>query len=345
MASEPVKLPPTMKAWLWDTASGGLEKNLYKSDTAKRPGRTLHGDQVLVKVISMALNPADYKVPEMGMVYRLVVSTPASPGIDFCGRVMATGPEVTGTNAVKPGQLVFGSLMPPLQCGSLAEFLVTPVNGLAPLPEGVDPDDAATVGVAGQTAYQVIKDQVQSGDHVFINGASGGVGVFAIQIAKALGCQVTATCSTRNVDLCKELGADEVIDYTVTDVLEVLRKQGPLFSLALDQVGPPEDIYRESHNFLLPGKPFAQVGNATLFSTVHRLLRPKMLGGGQRPYQLVFYKTRHENLQQIGEWMQQGKVKAVIDSTYEFDDAVKAFEKLRTNRARGKIVIHVTPKD
>ncbi|KAL1964742.1 hypothetical protein VTN77DRAFT_6609 [Rasamsonia byssochlamydoides] len=345
MAAETAAAPPTMKAWLWTNATGGLEKNLYRSDSATRPGQTLSRDQVLVQVISMSLNPADYKVPEMGLVLKLAVSTPASPGLDFCGRVVAMGPAAaTAVNGLKPGQLVFGCLNPPLQFGALAEYVVCPLSLLVPLPEGVDPDHAATIGIAGQTAYQVIRPRVSEGDRVFINGGSGGCGIYAIQIAKILGCHVTVTCSTRNIDLCKALGADEVIDYTATDVVQTLEAKGPVFSLVIDMIGTPDNLYKECHHFLLPGKPFVQVGIATVGSAVDRLLRPRLLGGGQRPYQLVLFRNQQDQLRQLGEWIQQGKIKVVLDSTFEFDDAVKAYEKLRTQRARGKIVVHVTPK-
>lgn len=332
-------IPSIMKAWLWTTTSGGLEKNLTNSDTAHRPGQTLRPNQVLIKVMSTSINPADYKVPEMGFIYKCVVSTPASPGMDYSGKVVATGSKVSN---VKIGQLVFGCLPLPNQYGTLAEYIVSRDDVVVPLPEGVGLDDAATVGIAGQTAIQVIKDnQVKAGDHIFINGGSGGVGTYAIQIAKALGCQVTATCSTRNVELLKSIGADEVLDYTAVDLIQHLRKQGPLYSLALDMVGKPDELYRECHNFLLPGKAFAQVGNESHFSTAGRLVTPRIFGGGQRPYRLVFFKNRYDDLQQVAEMIREGKVKPVIDSVYEFDDAVKAFERLRSHRARGKIVVKV----
>lgn len=330
-----------MKAWLWTDATGGLEKNIYRSDMATRPGQTLYKDQVLVQVISTSLNPADYKVPEIGLLLKLAVSTPASPGLDFCGRVVATGPAATG---LKPGQLVFGCLNPPLQFGALAEYVVCPSNVLVPLPEGVDPDHAATIGIAGQTSYQVLRPQVSEGDRVFINGGSGGCGIYAIQIAKILGCHVTVTCSTRNIELCKDLGADEVIDYTATDVVQTLKQKGRVFSLVVDMIGSPDDLYRESHHFLLPGKPFVQVGVASMLTAAERLLRPRLLGGGQSPYQVVLFRNRQDQLRQLGEWIQQSKIRVVLDSTFEFDDTVKAFEKLRTHRARGKIVVHVSPK-
>lgn len=343
MTDNTSQIPSIMTAWLWSSASGGLQNNLHKSDTAHRPGQSLRPHQCLIKISSTSLNPADYKVPEdtPSLLWKCVVSSPASPGMDFSGEVVATGAQVTN---VRIGQRVFGCLPLPRQHGALAEYSVADGRLVAVVPEGVDVDDAATVGIAGQTALQVIKGQVQAGDHVFINGGSGGVGTYAIQIAKAYGCQVTATCSTRNVELLKSIGADEVIDYTAVDVVDYLRKQGPLFSLALDMIGKPDSMYRECHNFLLPGKPYAQVGNESHFSTAGRFITPRMLGGGQRPYQLVFFKNRYEDLKEIADLMRDGKVKPVIDTVFEFDDAVKAFERLRTNRARGKVVVRVAPR-
>lgn len=343
MTDNSAQIPSIMTAWLWSSTSGGLQNNLYKSETVHRPGQTLRPHQCLIKVYSCSLNPADYKVPEdaPGLLWKCVVSMPASPGMDFCGEVVATGAKVTN---VRIGQRVFGCLPLPRQYGALAEYSVADAGLVVPVPDGVSVDDAATVGIAGQTALQVIKGQVQAGDHVFINGGSGGVGTFAIQIAKAYGCQVTATCSTRNVDLLKSIGADEVIDYTAVDVVDYLRKQGPLFSLALDMIGKPDNMYRESHNFLLPGKIYAQVGNESHLSTAGRLVTPRLLGGGQRPYKLVFFKNRYEDLKEIADMMCDGKLKPVIDTVFEFDDAVKAFERLRTNRARGKVVVRIIPR-
>jgi len=341
MAVDSNALPSTMRAWLWTSATGGLEKNLHLSQSAIRPGQQLQKDQVVVQVISMSLNPADYKVPEMGMPAKLVISTPSSPGIDFCGRVVATGPAL---KEFSPGQLVFGCLGRPMQFGPLAEYLVCPSSAIASLPPGVDPDHAATIGVAGQTAYQVLYPPKTAGDRVFINGGSGGCGLYCIQIAKILGWHVTVTCSTRNISLCQELGADEVIDYTSTDVVQTLKDKGLVFGLVIDMIGTPENLYSECHHFLRPGQPYVQVGVASLWSAVGRFLRPALLGGGKRKLQFVFFSNVKTSLVQLGEWIQEGKIKVVLDSTFEFDDALKAYEKLRTHRARGKIVVHVTEK-
>jgi NADPH:quinone reductase-like Zn-dependent oxidoreductase len=334
-------LPSTMRAWLWTSAAGGLEKNLHLSQSAIRPGQQLQKDQVVVQIISMSLNPADYKMPEMGLFAKLVISTPSSPGIDFCGRVVAVGSAVEG---FPPGQLVYGCLGRPTQFGPLAEYLVCPSRVVASLPPGVDPDHAATIGVAGQTAYQVIRPPSKAGDRVFINGGSGGCGLYGIQIAKILAWHVTVTCSTRNVALCQELGADEVIDYTATDVVKALKDKGPVFGLVVDMIGMPDNLYRECHHFLRPGQPYLQVGVVSMLSAVGRFLRPALLGGGKRKFQFVFFSNAHSSLVQLGEWIREGKIKVVLDSTFEFEDALKAYEKLRTQRARGKIVVHIAAK-
>ena len=327
-----------MKAWLYTTTTNGLEKNLTLHPSARTPA-TPGPSQLLIRVLSASINPADYKVPEMPIVSRVLVSKPASPGMDFAGRVVSTGPEVSGFES---GQLVYGTTAIPTQFGSLGEYMVVGKDNVAVLPEGVEPDQASTVGIAAQTAYQSLVPYVSKGHRVFVNGGSGGCGIFAIQFAKVVGCHVTTTCSSRNVQFCKDLGADEVIDYTTEDVVGVLKGQGQVYDHVIDHIGLPENLYNESNSFLRPGKAFVQVGAASMSIFANRLVWPGFLGGGKRKYVIFMMKHKKEDIEQIGEWMGQGKVRAVIDSTYEFEDAVKAFEKLRTQRSKGKIVIHVS---
>ncbi|KAI9039988.1 NAD(P)-dependent alcohol dehydrogenase [Aspergillus affinis] len=340
MADATHPIPSTMKAWMYHSAGVDFEKKLTL-ETAARAPPSLRPDQLLVQVLSASINPADFKVPEMGLVSKVIVSTPASPGMDFCGRVVVTGPAVT---KVSPGQLVYGTTAKPVPFGSLAEYMAVGEHNIAALPDGVDPDHAATLGVAGLTAYQAVVPYVTNGDKVFINGGSGGCGIFAIQFAKLLGCHVTTTCSGRNADFCRELGADEVIDYTTEDVLAVLKAKGQVFAHVVDHIGTPEALYRECDAFLLPGKAFVQVGASSMLIFVNRVAWPGFLGGGKRKYDILLCRMRPDELAQIGEWVQQGKVKVVVDSTFEFADTVQAFEKLRLGRTRGKIVVHVSEK-
>lgn len=330
-----------MRAWQYSRTSGGLEKNLTINASAALPTRK--PDQHLVKVLAAALNPVDYKPAEIPGVARFAITKPATPGIDFAGTVVqpATG------SSLKPGQLVFGSCgTSPLAGGALREFSISGVQSTCAIPDGVDPVDMATIGVAGLTAYQSIVPHVKSGGKVFINGGSGGTGVFGIQFAKAVGCHVTTTCSTANVELCKTLGADRVIDYKQETVLDVLLKaQESKFDHAVDNVGSDEQLPLQCHRFLRPGALLVMVGGEpslkSLTQALKRVFLPGFLGGVKGNVQMFWPEQKVQDLQQIAEWMQAEKVKAVIDSRFPFEQAVEAFRKLKTGRARGKIVIDV----
>jgi NADPH:quinone reductase-like Zn-dependent oxidoreductase len=333
----------TMKAWQFTSATGGLDKNLYQPASGAPKPRP-YDDQILVEVHSMALNPADYKVPELGMIARPLISMPAIPGMDFSGRVAELGSKV---DWARVGEMVYGTYTGSLGKGTLAQYVAVGREMVIGTPEGVDVDDAATIGVAGLTAYQAVKPYVEEGkgNKVFVNGGSGGTGVWTIQIAKALGCHVTASCSTANIDLCKSLGADEVLDYKKEDIVEQLKASGEVFHLIVDNIGTPANLYKASDAFLVPGGTFAQVGAGVGFAPAVQIATsaflPNFLGGGKNKYQMVICKTRFEELGQLGKWMKEGKVKAVIDEKFAWEDAPMAFEKLKLGRTKGKIVVKV----
>ncbi|OTB02648.1 hypothetical protein M426DRAFT_322413 [Hypoxylon sp. CI-4A] len=341
MASSDIK---TMKAWTYTSTTGGLEKNLRSVADASPPfSQTLPGDAILVRVRYASLNPADHKLPEVPVLGRVVIPPPASPGMDFAGEVAQTGGAASDDFAV--GDEVFGRVAA-TRFGALGEYVVARRDGLAKVPSGVSLADASCVGTAGQTAYQCIAPYVAhgAGDWVFVNGGSGGTGTFGIQIAKAVGCRVVASCSGRNADLCRSLGADEVIDYTAENVSAVLKAKGQVFKLVVDNVGSaPTDLYKAADHYLLPEGRFVQIGGETSLADVTSILSrgflPSILGGGKRKWEYLVTKNVHEDLDQIAEWMKEGKVKAVIDETFEYENAPKAVEKLKTGRARGKIVV------
>jgi NADPH:quinone reductase-like Zn-dependent oxidoreductase len=252
---------------------------------------------------------------------------------------------------IRSNKLVFGRLHHPTSYGTLGQFIIAPHAGCIPLPSGIDPDHAAAAGTAALTAYQCIVPTVKQGDRVFINGGSGGTGVFGIQFAKEKGCHVTTSCSGRNVQLCKDLGADEVIDYRTTNVAQELKAQARshgVFDLVVDNVGEPQELYKASDAFLKEGGKFVQVGAAAtlngIYSILWRMCWPSLLGGGKRKLELLQVKNKEDDFRQIGEWMQRGKVRAVIEETFELGEATRAYEKLKTGRTRGKIVVHVTEK-
>ncbi|KAJ5873797.1 uncharacterized protein N7529_002227 [Penicillium soppii] len=331
--------PEAMQAWLYSGTSGGLEKNL-RFEPATRAPPAPQGNEVLVRVISAALNPVDYKFPEMGLPARMLIGMPASPGMDFCGRVVATGPLA---KHLKEDQLIYGCPARPVQFGSLGEYLSITADKIAVLPNGVPIDNAASLPVAGLTAYQSLEGYVKAGEKVLINGASGGCGIFAIQIAKQMGCHVTTISSTRNIELCLRMGADEVIDYTAhKDLVAKLQERNVVFDCVVDHIGLPSTLYYQCHHFLKEDGTFVQVGASSIMTFLGRLGWPSFLGGGQRKYVAVMVKTDQKQLVQLGEWLAEGKIKIQLDSVYELHDAEKAFQKLRSGRARGKIVVHVS---
>lgn len=333
----------TMKAWQYTSANGALEKNLHLNENAAQPSQALAESDVLVEVISMGLNPVDYKLAEMGWVAKAMIRTPATPGLDFSGRVVSTG---SAMDSFKTGDVVFGRL-DPTQHGTLGQFIIAKYDGCALLPDGVETDQGAAVGTAGLTAYQTIVPNVKAGDRVFINGGSGGTGTFGIQIAKAIGCHVTVSCSTGKALLCRELGADEVIDYTTTSISQKLKENGQIYSVVVDNVGTsPLDLYKASDDFLLPQGKFVHVGGAASLESAKtiakRLLLPGILGGGKRKFEVYSTKNKHDDLVHIGQWVMEGKVKAVIDRVFEFGDAPKAIERLKMGRNTGKVIVHIT---
>lgn len=343
--------PQKMRAWTYSNASGGLDKALQlQTDTSPPPKTLLGKDSVLVHVSHMSLNPADYKVPELGLLSKLVIPVPASPGMDFSGTVTAVGSDV---KTYQPGQKVFGRVEPiKNKYGALAEYIIVKDGeGIATAPAGWEDkiDQLACVGTCGLTALQSIQSYASTGDKIFINGGSGGTGTFGIQIAKALGLHVTVSCSGANAELCRSLGADETIDYKEQKVSDVLKAKGKVFKLVVDNVGftPPgqEDLYTAANAFLVDDGHFIQVGGGAsvqqIKSVVSRSFVPGFLGGGKRKFVMVVTKQNHEGLAKIGEWMREGKIKGVIDEVFQYEDAPKAYAKLKTGRAKGKIVVVV----
>lgn len=380
--------PTTMRAWTYDSASGGLEKTLYLNEIATPPpASALTKDAVLVRVLYASLNPADYKLAELGLLARPLVAPPAHPGMDYAGRVVRAGAAAGQT--YRPGDLVFGRVEPS-RYGTLAEYVVVRSGeGIARVPEGMvkegkeEEDDAlaqlAAVGTCGLTALQSIEPYLPGGKaageegkgtapRVFINGGSGGTGTFGIQIARALGCRVTTSCSGANAELCRSLGAEEVIDYRTQDVGEALRQQvqqqqqgnqedksssSALFRVVVDNVGltpaGQQDLHKAADGFLAAdGGCFVQVGGgasgAAVAATARRALLPGFLGGGRRRWKMIMTAQSHAGLARIGAWMAAGEVRAVVDEVFPFERAAQAYTKLKTGRAKGKIVVKVSEK-
>ena len=170
-----------MKGWQYSATTGGIEKHLHLKDDLPQPSaENLSQDKLLIETIWVSLNPGDFKGPEGGFFSRLQIRFPAIPGYDFCGPVKAVHPSNTQS---KPGDLVFGNLAHPRTHGTLTQYFVAWQSYCVPVPEGLSLEDAAAIPSVSVTAYKSLAPFIKSGQKVFINGGSGGVGMFAIQIA------------------------------------------------------------------------------------------------------------------------------------------------------------------
>ncbi|KAI8716306.1 PKS-ER domain-containing protein [Fusarium sp. LHS14.1] len=332
-----------MQIWQYSSPVEKIEDSLTIKDQVPIPSHSSLGkDELLIKVITASINPVDYKLPESGIIGRIMIPNPATPGLDFCGRVVDKHSTIT---RFEEGQLVFGSFAAHKQLGTLAQYTVVSAACCALLPEGINPSDGAAVGTAATTAYQSLMPyKLPSAANIFINGGSGGVGTWAIQLAKAMGAKVTTTCSTRNLELCQHLGADNVVDYTKNDVTEFLKQQGAVYDLVIDNVGNRPDLYDNSHLMLKAGGTFVQVGVGESMSLkgIASTMKKQIWPFGPPRFYFVNMKNSTEFFQVIGRWMAEGRVKPVIAAQFDWKDVPEAFRQLQEGRSPGKIVVNVS---
>lgn len=243
--------PTTMKAWQYSSTKGGLPKNLSinPNTPVPKPG----ADQILMKIKAVALNPVGYKPAEVTMLHQFAFPKPAIPRLDFVGTVV-TAP--AGAK-LKRGQVVFGVTKNAFAGAALAEYAITTQDRAVPLGKDTSPAEGASMGIAGLTAYQSILSRAKPNSRIFINGGSGGLGTFGIQIARNMGHQVTVTYSTHNVELCESLGA-EVIDYTKGSLLDVLKQatETEKFDLIIDNVFADTNLFWKAHEYTNPSAPY-----------------------------------------------------------------------------------------
>ncbi|WZH50120.1 PKS_ER domain-containing protein [Fusarium acuminatum] len=334
-------LPLTMRAVQWHSIKGGIEKNLKPVMDAELPqhARSLQKGHTLVKVAYASLNHLDYKVAEMPLC-SIIFPKPATPGLDFSGTIVSTT-----LDEFKEGQRVFGKTELPTG-GTMAEYAVVGGAGIAALPDGVSLREAACIGICGTTALQCLQPFLQPGERVFINGGSGGVGMFAIQIAKALGCShVTTTCSAANAEFCRNLGAEEIIDYNTENPLEVLKRCEEQFDCILDTVFANPDIYWQCHQYLKPNGTYVCVGLPPTIQTFKSLLTIKLLprwfGGGKRKFKYHSVTANKRDFAQVAGWIGDGTIRSFIEQKFALDDAGRAYARLKAGRTRGKLVIRI----
>jgi len=289
-------------------------------------------DEALVKVLAVSVNAADWHVLRGKPLFSRATLGLLRPkhqilGVDIAGQVEAVGPDVT---QFQPGDQVYANLLDH-GYGGFAEYVSVPADVLSPKPATLSYEEAAAVPMAAVTALQGLRHhgELQPTHKVLINGATGGVGSFAVQIAKSYGPEVTAVTSTRNMDLVRSLGADHVVDYTTTDFV----RGGGRYDLILDTVG--NRSVPELRGALAEGGKAAVTG----FTSVAKLLGVS-LRGGKDVAQVQAHVTA-KDLELLSELIEAGKVRPQIDRRYQFAEIPAAIAYLEQGRARAKVVAEV----
>jgi NADPH:quinone reductase-like Zn-dependent oxidoreductase len=294
---------------------------------------TPRAHEVLVKVHAASVNSLDWR--RMRAVPFLVRTgggwlkpKDIRIGADIAGVVEAVGSEV---KQFRPGDAVFGDVT----AGAFAEYVCAKEKYIAIKPESVIFEAAASAPVAALTALQGLRDhgKIQAGQQVLVNGASGGVGTFAVQIAKSFGAEVTGVCRTRNLDMVRSLGADHVVDYTRED----FTRSGKQYDLIFD-VAANHSIF--GYRRALKSNGICVVAG---FTTMAHLFHVMLLGGGKIK-SMGSAKVDTNDLAVIGEFLESGKVVPVIDRIYPLSETAKALRHFEEEHARGKIIISVAEK-
>ena len=310
--------------------------NLKLADVEKP---TPNDDQVVVKVRAASVNPYDWHFIE-GTPYIMRIGVGLRKpkdtrlGVDFAGTVEAVGKNVT---QFKPGDSVFGG-----RGGAFAEYVCPRADrAIAIKPANITFEQAASVNIAGITALQALRDKgkVQPGQKVLINGASGGVGTFAVQIAKSFGADVTGVCSTRNLDMVRSLGADHVVDYTKED----FAKSGQRYDVILDNV--PNHSLSECRGVLTPKGKYVMIGgggpnDSRWVGPFGRVIATMMVSPFvSQEMGMMMADVSQKDLTILSDLMQAGKVTPVIDRRYKLSEVPEAIRYLEEGHARGKVVI------
>jgi NADPH:quinone reductase-like Zn-dependent oxidoreductase len=327
-----------MKAIVYQNSGSG---DVLKLEETEKP--VPKDDEVLIKVHAASVNPFDYHMLRHRWLRRIVATLAKvetnRPGRDVAG-VISEGVEAgeaVGRNVTqfKPGDEVFGSCS-----GAFAEYACARESALAMKPHNVSFEQAASVPVAGLTALQALRDkgQIRPGKKVLINGAAGGVGTFAVQIAKSLGAEVTGVCSTRNVEMVRSIGADKVIDYT----RENFTSSGQHYDVIFDLVA--NHSFSERRRVLTPKGIYIGAGVMGRSLSIIGLLTSRItesilaLFVSQKFFSFMA-KSNQKDLAAIGALMEEGKVTPVIDRRYSLSEAAEAVRYVEQGHARGKVII------
>jgi len=326
-------------------------KRYGKSDQiefADVPRPTIKPNEILVEVYAAGLNPIDYMIPKGMFKPILKFRLPATMGSDVAGVVAEVGNRVT---RFKPGDAIFASIFD-LGAGTIAEFAVVPESAAAIKPANLDFVQAASIPMVGLTAWQALKERagLKPSQKVFIPAGSGGIGTFAIQLAKHLGAKVGTTTSTGNLDLVRRLGADEAIDYKkqafehalqdydlvlgtvrgdgIEKSLQILKPKSSVISL----VGPPDAAFARAR------------GMNFFMEFVFGLLSGKIIRRARKrgvAYSFLFVRPDGHQLAEISRLLEAGRIRPVIDKVFPFDRTKEALVYLEEGRAKGKVVVQM----
>ena len=321
----------------------GAPERVLRVDQVARP--SIGADDVLVRVRATSVNTPDW-VTVAGVPYilrlRAGLRRPSHRirGSDVAGVVAAVGPRVTD---LKPGDEVLGSLWDGTigaRVGTFAEYTVAPAAQLVRKPAGLGFEEAAASVMSGLTALIAMRDvgRVGAGTRVLVNGASGGVGTMAVQLARSLGAEVTGVCGTGNLELVRSLGADHVIDHTAQDFTRSQQRYDVILDNVLNH--PPKATAR----LLAPGGVLIpnSVGNSGgLLAGLPRMARAALMGRGATNVKLVTLAVHRENLDALVRLLDTGAVRVVIDRTYPLDRAASAVAHMLGHHASGKVAISV----
>ena len=293
-------------------------------------------NQVLVKVHSASVNPLDWRFmradPFMVRFMGQGIFKPKKGqlGVDIAGTIEAVGKDVS---QFKIGDEVFGGA----NINGFAEYVALVETRLALKPASVSFEDSASTPIAGITALQSLRDigKIQSGHKVLINGASGGVGTFAVQIAKSFGAEVTGVCSTRNIEMVNSIGADYVIDYTKENFV----KNNKTYDIILDTVayksiGEYKRVLNPNGCFIMVGGSFGLMMKLTIFGSLIKKMSGKTLTG-------IMAKITQKDLTEISQLLESAQIKPVIDRAYPLSETADALRYLEKGHAQGKVIISI----
>ena len=330
--------PPTMQAIIQD--GYGAPERVLRLDQTARP--SAGADDVLLRVRATSVNTPDWAtVAGAPYVFRLQAGLrrPKHPirGSDVAGTVAAVGSRVTG---LAPGDEVLGSLWGSSQAGTFAQYTVAPASQLVKKPAGLGFEEAAASVMTGLTAMIAMRDagQVRPGTRVLNNGASGGVGTMAVQIARSLGAEVTGVCSTRNIELVRSLGADHVIDYTKQDFTQSQQRYDVILDNVLNHSPKATARLLAPKGVLIPNS----IGNTGgLLAGLPRIARATLMGKGATTVKFVTLGVNHENLNALVRLLESDKVRVVIEQTYPFGKTASAVAHVLAHHASGKVAIAV----